>query len=63
MNEVKTIEELNRANARIKALEKQIGEMNKMALYYQSLAKRQSVKIEKLEKSLLNAVTTLDWKE
>lgn len=60
-NEVKTVEELRRVKADNENLKKQLKEMNKMALYYKSLALRQKFKIKKLEESLLNAVTTLEW--
>ena len=60
-NEVKTVMNLTAANDKIKALEQENKRFKAAAAFYAQKCKEKDAKIEKLEKSLLSAVTNLEW--
>lgn len=62
-NEVKAVLNLTAAQERIKELEKQNKDMRERLLFAQKEMERMRKKIARYERSLLSAVTTLDWKE
>lgn len=62
-NEVKTVMNLTAAQDKIKALEKENKTLKAAAVFYMQKCKEKDAKIERLEKSLLSAVTNLEWEK
>lgn len=62
-NEVKTVMNLTAAQDKIKMLTKEVKELKAMVVYCKKQMDEKDKKISNLEKSLLSAVTNLEWEK
>ena len=62
-NEVKTVTNLTAAQDKIKTLTKEVKELKAMVIYCKKQMDQKHAKIKRLEKSLLSAVTNLEWEK
>lgn len=62
-NEVKTVTNLTAAQDKIKTLTKEVKELKAMVIYCKKQMDQKDAKIKRLEKSLLSAVTNLEWEK
>ena len=62
-NEVKTVTNLTAAQDKIKTLTKEVKELKAMVIYCKKQMDQKDAKIKRLEKSLLSAVTKLEWEK
>ena len=62
-NEVKTVTNLTAAQDKIKTLTKEVKELKAIVIYCKKQMDQKDAKIKRLEKSLLSAVTNLEWEK
>jgi predicted nucleic acid-binding Zn-ribbon protein len=62
-NEIKTVTNLTAAQDKIKTLTKEVKELKAMVIYCKKQMDQKDAKIKRLEKSLLSAVTNLEWEK